>query len=150
MIRTIGRISNKWNTMSLDVKDLLEAGVHFGHQTRRWNPNMKPFIFDARNGIHIIDLTHTVKQIKEACQYMSKLVKDGREILFVGTKKQAQLAVKEVAEESKQLYITQRWLGGALTNFNTVKKSIKRLEEIEKMEEDGRIKNYGKKEQASL
>lgn len=138
--------------MALDigVKDLLEAGVHFGHQTKKWNPQMKPYIFDARNNIHVIDLTQTIQQLEAACNYLSNIVRDGGEILFVGTKKQAQAAVKECASSTGQLYITQRWLGGALTNFNTVKKSIGRLNKIEKMVQDGSISKYGKKEQSSL
>lgn len=138
--------------MALDigVKELLEAGVHFGHQTKKWNPQMKPFIFDSRHNIHIIDLTQTITQLEAACNYLSNIVRQGGEILFVGTKKQAQGAVRECASSTGQLYITQRWLGGALTNFNTVKKSIARLNQIEKMVQDGSISKYGKKEQSSL
>lgn len=138
--------------MSLDIgiKELLDAGVHFGHQTKKWNPRMKPHIFDARHDIHIIDLTQTVTQLEAACNFLTNIVRQGGEILFVGTKKQAQAAVKECAQSTGQLYITQRWLGGALTNFNTVKQSIGRLNKIEKMVNEGTISKYGKKEQSSL
>src|SRR5690348_12346129 len=118
------------------MKQLLEAGVHFGHQTRRWNPKMKPFIFDARNGIHIIDLSKTLSQLEAACDFLAETVRKGGRVLFVGTKKQAQQAVKETAKESNQFYVTERWLGGTLTNFNTIKRSIGRLKEIEKWETD--------------
>jgi small subunit ribosomal protein S2 len=134
----------------IGIKELLEAGVHFGHQTRRWNPKMKGFIFDARNGIHIIDLTQTVNQLEEACKFLSKTVLKGEKILFVGTKKQAQQAIQETAEACGQFYVTERWLGGTLTNLKTIRKSIGRLEEIEKMESDGTLSGYGKKEQSKL
>lgn len=136
--------------LSIGVKELLEAGVHFGHQTKRWNPKMKPFIFDARNGIHIIDLSKTVQQLEAACEFLAKTVAKGGKVVFVGTKKQAQQAVKETAKECGQLYVTERWLGGTLTNFQTVKRSLARLKEIEKMEADGSINNYVKQEQAVL
>mgnify|MGYP001195777302 CR=1 FL=1 len=136
--------------LSIGVKELLEAGVHFGHQTKRWNPKMKPFIFDARNGIHIIDLSKTVQQLEAACEFLAKTVAKGGKVIFVGTKKQAQQAVKETAKECGQLYVTERWLGGTLTNFQTVKRSLARLKEIEKMEADGSINNYVKQEQAVL
>src|SRR5437867_8597844 len=100
--------------ISIGVKELLDAGVHFGHQTRRWNPKMKPFIFDARNGIHIIDLSKTVAQLDAACEFLAKTVRSGGQILFVGTKKQAQEAVKETAKACGQLHVTERWLGGTL------------------------------------
>ena len=132
------------------VTELLDAGVHFGHQTRKWNPNMKRYIFGERNGIHILDLTQTVSQIEAVSNFVSSLVAKGGQVLFVGTKKQAQGVIREVGEANGQLYITQRWLGGALTNFNTVKKSISRLEKIEDMMETGKIRTFGKKEQASL
>ena len=112
--------------ISVGVKELLEAGVHFGHQTRRWNPKMKQFIFEARNGIYIIDLSKTAAQLQAACDVLSKTVVDGGRIVFVGTKKQAQQAVKEVAKDCGQFHVTERWLGGTLTNFATVKKSIAR------------------------
>src|SRR5437870_8319244 len=123
--------------MNVGVKELLEAGVHFGHQTKRWNPKMKPFIFDARNGIHIIDLSKTATQLEAACNFLSTTVAKGGRVLFVGTKKQAQLSVQETAKACGQFFSTERWLGGTLTNYETVKKSIKRMKEIEKMETDG-------------
>ena len=135
---------------TIGVKELLEAGVHFGHQTKRWNPKMKPFIFDARNGIHIIDLSKTATQLEAACEFLAKTVAKGQKVLFVGTKKQAQQAVKETAKECGQMYVTERWLGGTLTNFATVKKSLARLREIEKMEADGSISNYVKQEQSMI
>ncbi|MCS1411378.1 MAG: 30S ribosomal protein S2 [Verrucomicrobia subdivision 3 bacterium] len=134
----------------IGVKELLEAGVHFGHQTRRWNPKMKRFIFDAHNGIHIIDLNETVNQLKEACDFLTKTARTGGKILFVGTKKQAQAAVKETADASGHHFVTERWLGGTLTNLKTVKRSLKRLQEIESMESLGKLATYGKKEQAML
>jgi len=136
--------------LSIGVKELLESGVHFGHQTKRWNPKMKPFIFDARNGIHIIDLSKTLTQLEAACDFLAATVRKGGKVLFVGTKKQAQQCVKETAKECGQFYVTERWLGGTMTNFNTVKTSIKRLKEIEKMDADGSINNYVKQEQAMI
>ena len=136
--------------ISIGLKELLEAGVHFGHQTRRWNPKMKPFIFDARNGIHIIDLSKSLAQLEAACDFLVSTVSKGRKVLFVGTKKQAQQAVKETAREAGQFFVTERWLGGTLTNFQTVKQSIKRLKEIEKMEADGSINAYVKQEQSVI
>jgi small subunit ribosomal protein S2 len=134
--------------ISIGIKELLDAGVHFGHQTKRWNPKMKPFIFDARNGIHIIDLSKTVQQLQTACDFLSATVSKGGRVLFVGTKKQAQLTVKETAKECGQFFVTERWLGGTLTNFQTIKRSIARLKQIEKMEADGSINNYVKQEQS--
>lgn len=136
--------------ISIGLKELLEAGVHFGHQTRRWNPKMKPFIFDARNGVHIIDLSKTVAQLEAACAFLSKLVSQGGQVLFVGTKKQAQEAVKEAAKNCGQPFVTERWLGGTLTNMKTIKRSMGRLREIEKMEADGSINAYVKQEQSML
>ena len=136
--------------ISIGVKELLEAGVHFGHQTKRWNPKMKPFIFDARNGIHIIDLSKTLAGLEAACDFLTTTVSKGGHVLFVGTKKQAQQAVKETAKDCGQFYVTERWLGGTLTNFQTVKRSIARLKEIEKMDADGSINNYVKQEQSVL
>ncbi len=133
---------------NIGVKELLEAGVHFGHQTRRWNPKMKKFIFDARNGIHIIDLSKTLIQLQEACDFLFKTVSKGGNVLFVGTKKQAQEAVKEAAKTCNQFYSTERWLGGTLTNFNTVKRSIARMKKIEQWEQDGSINKYVKQEQS--
>ena len=136
--------------LSIGIKELLEAGVHFGHQTRRWNPKMKQFIFDARNGIHIIDLSRTLAQLEAACEFLSTTCRKGGQVLFVGTKKQAQEAVKEAAKACNQHYVTERWLGGTMTNFNTVKRSIARLKQIEKMETDGSINDYVKQEQSML
>lgn len=136
--------------ISIGIKELLDAGVHFGHQTKRWNPKMKPFIFDARNGIHIIDLSKTLNQLEAACNFLSDTVRKGGKVLFVGTKKQAQQAVKETAKECGQLYVTERWLGGTLTNFATIKRSLARLKQIEKMEADGTINNYVKQEQSMI
>ena len=129
---------------------MLDAGVHFGHQTKRWNPKMKPFIFDARNGIHIIDLTKTLHQLEAACNFLAAAVGKGGKVLFVGTKKQAQTAIKDTAKEGGQFFVTQRWLGGTLTNFATIKRSLARLKEIEKMEADGTINNYVKQEQSMI
>ena len=135
---------------TIGVKELLEAGVHFGHQTRRWNPKMKPFIFDARNGIHIIDLSKSAQQLNAACEYLAGVVRKGGQVLFVGTKKQAQETIKDAAKTCGQLHVTERWLGGTLTNFQTVKKSIGRMKQIEKMETDGSINDYGKQEQSMI
>src|SRR5580700_9796915 len=132
----------------VSMRELLEAGVHFGHQTRRWNPKMKPFIFDARNGIHIIDLSKSLTQLETACDFLHGVVAKGGNVLFVGTKKQAQEAVKESAKACGQLYVTERWLGGTLTNFNTIKRSIARLKQIERWETDGSINQYVKQEQS--
>jgi small subunit ribosomal protein S2 len=128
----------------------LEAGVHFGHQTKRWNPKMKKFIFDARNGIYIIDLSKTLAGLETACDFLSKTIVKGGRVLFVGTKKQAQEAVKEAAKSCEQLYVTERWLGGTLTNLKTIKRSLGRLNQIEKMDRDGTMNNYVKQEQAAL
>jgi small subunit ribosomal protein S2 len=136
--------------ISIGVKELLDAGVHFGHQTKRWNPKMKPFIFDARNGIHIIDLSKTLNQLDAACNFLSSTVSKGSKVLFVGTKKQAQQAVRETAKECGQFYVTERWLGGTLTNFATIKRSIARMKQIEKMESDGSINVYVKQEQSMI
>ena len=136
--------------ISIGIKELLDAGVHFGHQTKRWNPKMKPFIFDARNGIHIIDLSKTLGQLEAACNFLAETVRKGGKVLFVGTKKQAQQAVKEMAKESGQYFVMERWLGGTLTNFATIKRSIGRLKQIERMETDGTINNYVKQEQSVI
>ena len=136
--------------MSIGIQELLEAGVHFGHQTRRWNPKMKPYIFRAHNGVHIVDLTQTVDQLQAACNFLGNTIRGGGKILFVGTKKQAQPIVRELAETHKQHFVTDRWLGGMLTNLKTVKQRLKRLKEIEAMEEDGSIAGYVKQEQASI
>lgn len=134
------------------MKELLEAGVHFGHQVRRWNPKMKEYIFGERNGIYIIDLQKTQRMIKEAIRFISSLAGEGtnKTILFVGTKRQAQDAIKEEALRCNQFYVNQRWLGGLLTNFQTIQKSIKRYKEIEAMQADGRIEQYAKKERLEI
>ena len=129
---------------------MLEAGVHFGHQTKRWNPKMRRFIFEPRNGIHIINLSKTVEQLEGAVEFMTKIVSKGGRIVFVGTKKQAQEAIKETAKATGQMFVTERWLGGTLTNFATIKRSIARLREIEKMESDGSINVYVKQEQSMI
>jgi len=134
----------------ISMKQLLEAGVHFGHQTRRWNPKMKPYIFTERNGIYIIDLQKTVKKVNEAYEYVRDLAANGGNILFVGTKKQAQDSVYEEATRAGMFYVNQRWLGGTLTNFKTIRKSINRLKDIEKMEEDGTFEVLPKKEVVTL
>ena len=136
--------------ISPQVKELLEAGVHFGHQTRRWNPKMKPFIFCARNGIYIIDLQKTVNALEKAKQKVEEVVTRGKSILFVGTKKQAQKVLVDEAKRCNSYYVTERWLGGMLTNFNTIKDSIKKLKDIERMREDGTFEKFTKKERASL
>lgn len=131
---------------TVTMKELLEAGVHFGHQTRRWNPKMKPFIFGARNGIYIIDLQKTVQLFKVAHDFVANRVADGGKVLFVGTKKQAQDAIFEEANRCGMFYVNHRWLGGMLTNFQTIKKSIDKLKTFEKMKEDGSLKRFPKKE----
>src|SRR5215831_5258337 len=134
------------------MKELLEAGVHFGHQVRRWNPKMKEYIFGERNGIYIIDLQKTQKMFREALQFVTSLMGEdrGKTILFVGTKRQAQDAIREEAERAGQFYVNQRWLGGLLTNFQTVQKSIKRLKDLEAMQTDGRYEKLTKKERIKL
>jgi small subunit ribosomal protein S2 len=135
---------------AISMKQLLEAGVHFGHQTKRWNPKMKPFIFGARNGIYIIDLQKTVHLARTAFRFVSDAVARGGSVLFVGTKKQAQDAIREEAQRSGMFYVTNRWLGGTLTNFKTVKQGIERLKTIEKMAADGTYDRLPKKEIAQL
>lgn len=134
----------------ISMKQLLEAGVHFGHQTRRWNPKMAEYIFTERNGIYIIDLQKTVKKIDEAYFFIRDLVMDGGSILFVGTKKQAQDSIKDEAERCGQFYVNNRWLGGMLTNFKTIRKSIDRLKRLYKMEADGVFEVLPKKEVSKL
>ena len=138
--------------VTVTMKELLEAGVHFGHQVRRWNPKMKEYIFGERNGIYIIDLQKTQKMFREALQYVSNMIGEdrGKTVLFVGTKRQAQDAVREEAERSGQYYVNHRWLGGLLTNFQTVQKSIKRLKDLEAMQTDGRYEKLTKKERIKL
>ena len=128
------------------MKQLLEAGVHFGHQTRRWDPKMAEYIFQARNGIHIIDLQKTSKKLDEAYAFMKEQAEEGKTFLFVGTKKQAQECMKEAAEKSGMYYVNQRWLGGMLTNFDTIRKRVERLKELETMEQDGTFDVLPKKE----
>ncbi len=133
--------------MALPVmKDLLEAGVHFGHQTKKWDPRMKPYIFQERNGIHIIDLVKTLNYIKSTYEAIKQVARDGGNILFVGTKKQASQSIKAAAEKCGMFYVSSRWLGGTLTNFATIKKSIARLKKIERMEVDDTFKSLPKKE----
>lgn len=134
----------------ISMKQLLEAGVHFGHQTRRWNPKMKRYIFTERNGIYIIDLQKTVKKVAEAYDFIKSVSEDGGKVLFVGTKKQAQDSIKDEAERAGQLYVNQRWLGGILTNYQTIKGRINRISEIERMEADGTFEVLPKKEVVEL
>ena len=128
------------------MKQLLEAGVHFGHQTRRWDPKMAEYIFQARNGIHIIDLQKTSKKLDEAYSFMKEQAEQGKTVLFVGTKKQAQDCMKDAAQMSGMYYVNQRWLGGMLTNFGTIRKRVERLKELERMQEDGTFEVLPKKE----
>ena len=134
----------------ISMKQLLEAGVHFGHQTRRWNPKMAPYIFTERNGIYIIDLQKTVKKVDEAYNFLRSVAEAGETVLFVGTKKQAQEAVKEEAIKADMYYVNERWLGGMMTNFQTIQKRVKRLKELEAMEEDGTFEVLTKKEVLAL
>src|SRR5690554_4682636 len=134
----------------VSMKQLLEAGVHFGHQTRRWNPKMARYIFTERNGIYIIDLQKTVRKVEEAYNYVRNLVADGGTVLFVGTKKQAQESIKEEAERCGMYYVNERWLGGMLTNFQTIQKRVQRLHELEAMEAEGVFDVLPKKEVAAL
>jgi small subunit ribosomal protein S2 len=134
----------------ISMKQLLEAGVHFGHQTRRWNPKMAPYIFTERNGIYIIDLQKTVKKAEEAYNFIRQVSEEGKDILFVGTKKQAQEAIQEEALRSNMHFVNNRWLGGMLTNFSTIKGRIRKLEQIEKMQEDGTFDVLPKKEVIKL
>lgn len=134
----------------VSMKQLLESGVHFGHETRRWNPKMAPYIFTSRNGIYIIDLKKTAIEIEKSYQALLKIVKDGGKVLFVGTKKQAQNAIKEEAIRTGQFYVDQRWLGGTLTNFKTIRRRIKRLHDLYKMEADGLFEKLPKKEVQQL
>ncbi|WP_410207389.1 30S ribosomal protein S2 [Fusobacterium sp.] len=135
----------------ITMKQLLEAGVHFGHQAKRWNPKMAKYIFTERNGIHVIDLHKSLKKIEEAYSVIRQISEDGGKVLFVGTKKQAQEAIREQAERSGMYYVNNRWLGGMLTNFTTIKKRIERLKELERMEADGTLDTaYTKKEAANF
>jgi len=132
------------------MKELLEAGVHFGHQTRRWNPKMKEYIFGERNGIHIIDLQKTLKMFRDAARYVAEMAAQGKSVLFLGTKRQAQEAIAEEANRCGMFYVNHRWLGGTLTNWVTLQKSIKRLKLLKAMSEDGRMAQFSKKEGARL
>jgi small subunit ribosomal protein S2 len=134
----------------ISMKQLLEAGVHFGHQTRRWNPKMAEYIFAERNGIYIIDLQKTVRKVDEAYRAVGEIVRDGGEMLFVGTKKQAQESIKEEALRCGMFYVNERWLGGMLTNFKTIQQRIQRLKDLERMQQDGRFDALPKKEVAQL
>ncbi|MCF6246072.1 MAG: 30S ribosomal protein S2 [Desulfobacula sp.] len=134
----------------ITIRELLEAGVHFGHQTKRWNPKMKKYIFGARNGIYIIDLQQTVKLFKTAHDFIKDVAADGQDILFVGTKKQASEAIYEEANKAESFYVQNRWLGGMLTNFQTIKNNITRFHFLQAIENDGTLENYPKKEQAKM
>ena len=136
--------------VSVSVRELLEAGVHFGHQTRRWNPKMKPFIFAQRNGIYIVDLRQTATAFQGALDFLEEIAGDGGNVLFVGTKRQAQDAVSDAAGRTGMFYVNQRWLGGLLTNFETIRRSVGRLKDLEAMSEDGRMDLLPKKEVISL
>ncbi|MEZ0297322.1 MAG: 30S ribosomal protein S2 [Candidatus Methylacidiphilales bacterium] len=134
----------------VDVKDLLEAGVHFGHRTQRWNPKMKPYIFEARNGIYVIDLEQTAKQLSAAQDYLRSVAANGGRVLFVGCKKQSQEAIKELAPQSNSFYVTERWLGGTLTNLSTIRKSVARMKHIDDMEAKGKFDKLPKHEVSAL
>jgi small subunit ribosomal protein S2 len=136
--------------MSTILAELVEAGVHFGHQTRRWNPKMKPFILESRNQIHILNIEETVKQIDTAADFLAELARKGKKILFVGCKRQAQEAVREAAEACGQLYVNHRWLGGTLTNLATIRKSVARWEYLDNIEKKPEFKSMSKKELAAL
>jgi small subunit ribosomal protein S2 len=136
--------------VNVTIKDMLEAGVHFGHQTRRWNPKMKPYIYKEQNGIYIIDLRSTMEQLEKACKAVGAIAADGKTCIFVGTKRQAKESVQEDATRSGMHYVSERWLGGILTNFRTIKLSMERLENLESMEKDGRIEQLSKKEKLSI
>ena len=150
MATTVNPTQGAGGAPTVSMKELLEAGVHFGHQTKRWNPKMKDFIFGERNGIYIIDLQKTHRLLQDALQYAQDLAAQGRTILFVGTKRQAQEAVAEEAQRAGMPYVNERWLGGLLTNFVTIRKSLDRLRELESMSTDGRHERLTKKEVAQL
>ena len=134
----------------IGVKDLLEAGVHFGHQKKRWNPKMRDYVYGVKNGIHVIDLTKTMRQLADSCNFLQHIVQDGGEVLFVGTKRQAQNVVKEAAEKTNMHYVSERWLGGTLTNNSTIKQSIGKMKEIDGLLGSDKVQGMGKKELASL
>ncbi len=148
----VGRRKNQGGSIMsvVTMKQLLEAGVHFGHQTPRWNPKMKPYIFGSRNGIHIIDLQKTEKLFEKACDFIKEVTANGGKVLFVGTKKQAQDAIEEEASRVGAFYVNYRWLGGTLTNFETIKKSVDKLKWLETIIDNGTIEDYPKKEQISM
>ena len=135
---------------SISMKDLLEAGVHFGHQSKRWNPKMKPYIFTARNGVHVIDLAKTVPMLQDAYNFLKGVAADGGNVIFVGSKKQARHIIQDEAKRVGAMYITERWLGGLLTNFDSIKKSLQKLEDLKAQREGGELKQYTKKEQAII
>ncbi len=143
-------MSEQKSTSVVSMKQLLEAGVHFGHQTRRWNPKMKEYIFTQRNGIYIIDLQKTSRKLDEACEFIKEVTREGKSVLFVGTKKQAQESVKSEAIKSGSYFVNARWLGGMLTNFSTIRKRINRLEQLKAMESDGTFELLPKKEVIKL
>jgi small subunit ribosomal protein S2 len=130
----------------VDIKELLDAGVHFGHRTQRWNPKMKPFIFEARNGIYVINLEHSVKQLEAAQDFLQGIAATGKKVLFVGCKKQAQETIKEQARRSNSYYVTERWLGGTLTNLTTIRKSVARMKFIDELESSGKVSAMPKQE----
>lgn len=136
--------------VEMSVKEMLEAGVHFGHQTHRWDPRMKPFIFGSRNGIHIIDLQKTVGLCRDACEFITKAVSEGGNVLFVGTKRQAQPIIEEAAKQAQMFFVSHRWLGGTLTNFRTIQASITRLKELEKKKEENGLAGFTKKEKLMI
>ncbi len=141
-----GGLTKEEQYVNVVIKDLLEAGVHFGHQTRRWNPKMKPFIFKEQNGIYIIDLRKTMEKLEKAYRFLVDLTAGGNTVIFVGTKRQAKDSVREDAQRCGMFYVNERWLGGTLTNFKTIRQSMERLEDLEAMEKDGRIEQLSKKE----
>jgi small subunit ribosomal protein S2 len=143
-------LTKEFYMLDITIKDLLEAGVHFGHQTRRWNPKMKRFIFSAKSGIYIIDLKKTMLSMEKACQKVNEIITRGHSVLYVGTKKQAQDVVREEAIRSGQFFVTERWLGGMMTNFQTIKNNIKRLKDLERMKADGTFSKLSKKEVSGL
>jgi small subunit ribosomal protein S2 len=145
-----GKTKKEMKMSHVTMKELLEAGVHFGHQTKRWNPKMKPYIFGARNGIYIVDLQKTVKMFRTACEFVTDTVASGKSVLFVGTKKQARESVYEEANRCEQYYVHNRWLGGMMTNFQTIKQSIDRLNYLNTIENDGSINMFPKKERLKL
>lgn len=134
----------------VDVKALLEAGVHFGHRTEKWNPKMKPYIFGARNGIYVIDLSHSAQQLEKASEFLKNIAAKGGKILFAGCKKQAKDTIKDLAEKNGAFYVTERWLGGTLTNLKTIRKSVAKLEHIDHLEKSGKVNEMPKKEVAKL